>query len=78
MRRRWCRHCGSRLARRNRKELVMTETELRLMARAAIIGDSNQPANENSNPAASRTPYAKQVVDHGKGQALLHVGHGRL
>ena len=30
---------------RNRSALKMTETELRLIAKAAIIGDSNQPVN---------------------------------
>ena len=33
----------SRLAPRNRNALAITETELRLMASAAIIGDSSQP-----------------------------------
>ncbi|MFM9879568.1 MAG: hypothetical protein ACKVOO_04050, partial [Burkholderiaceae bacterium] len=33
-----------------RKALEMTETELRLIARAAIIGDSSQPVNGKSTP----------------------------
>ena len=41
---------------RKRKALVMTETELRLMASAAIIGDNSQPVNGYSSPAASGTP----------------------
>lgn len=36
----------------------MTDAELRLIASAAIIGDSNQPVNGNSTPAASGTPSA--------------------
>ena len=42
----------------SRKALVITEAELRLIASAAIIGDSNQPVNGNSSPAASGTPSA--------------------
>jgi len=41
---------------RKRKALLITETEIRLIARAAIIGDSVQPVNGNSTPAASGTP----------------------
>ena len=37
-------------------ELLMTETELKLMAAAAIIGDSNMPKNGYSTPAAIGTP----------------------
>ena len=43
---------------RKRKALLITDTELRLMARAAIIGDSSHPVNGNSTPAASGTPSA--------------------
>ena len=42
---------------RNRNALEITEAELKLIARAAIIGDNNQPVNGNSTPAASGTPY---------------------
>lgn len=41
---------------RSRRALVTTDTELRLMATAAIIGDSNMPKNGNSRPAATGTP----------------------
>ena len=34
----------------------MTETELKLIANAAIIGDSNIPKNGNKTPAAMGTP----------------------
>ena len=37
-------------------ELVITETELKLIAAAAIIGDSSMPKNGNSTPAAIGTP----------------------
>jgi len=37
-------------------ELLMTETELKLIAAAAIMGDSNMPKNGYSNPAATGTP----------------------
>ena len=47
---------GLRVVTLRRKALLMTETELRLMASAAIIGDSNQPVNGNNTPAASGTP----------------------
>lgn len=40
----------------NLSELTITETELKLMAAAAIIGDSNIPKNGNSTPAATGTP----------------------
>lgn len=34
----------------------MTDTELKLMAKAAIIGDSNIPKSGNNTPAAMGTP----------------------
>ena len=34
----------------------MTDTELKLMAKAAIIGDNNIPKNGNKTPAAMGTP----------------------
>ncbi len=43
---------------RRRKAFEMTDTELRLMASAALIGESSQPVNEYSTPAASGTPSA--------------------
>lgn len=36
----------------------MTETELKLIAAAAIIGDSKMPKNGYSTPAATGTPRA--------------------
>ena len=36
----------------NLNELPITETELTLMAAAAIIGDNNIPKNGNKSPAA--------------------------
>ena len=47
-----------RSALRRRSALPITEAELRLIASAAIIGDSSQPVNGNSTPAASGTPSA--------------------
>jgi len=44
------------LAPRSRNALAMTDTELRLMASAAMSGDSNKPVNGNSTPAATGTP----------------------
>ena len=44
------------LARRNRKALLMTETELKLIAAAARIGLSSHPKNGYSTPAAIGTP----------------------
>lgn len=38
----WEVHCTQE---RNRKALVMTDAELKLIARAAIKGESNQPVN---------------------------------
>jgi len=49
---------GLSAATRRRNALVITETELRLIASAATIGDSSQPVNGNSTPAASGTPNA--------------------
>lgn len=40
----------------NRKALLTTERELKLMAAAAIIGDSNRPKNGYRAPAATGTP----------------------
>jgi hypothetical protein len=44
------------LAFRRRSELVITETELKLIAAAAIIGLSSSPKKGNNTPAASGTP----------------------
>ena len=49
---------GLSAATRKRKALLITETELRLIASAAIMGDKSQPVNGNSTPAASGTPSA--------------------
>ena len=38
-------HARRQLARRSRSALAMTETELRLIASAAIIGDRSFPVN---------------------------------
>ena len=43
-------------ARRSLSALPMTETELKLIAAAAIIGDSSRPKNGYSTPAAIGTP----------------------
>ena len=47
-----------RLIRRNRSAFAITETELKLIAAAAIIGLSNQPKTGYKMPAASGTPRA--------------------
>jgi len=41
---------------RSRNEFPMTETDDRLIAAAAIIGDSSTPKNGNRIPAATGTP----------------------
>lgn len=43
---------------RSRKALLMTETELRLMAAPAMIGLSSRPKNGYSAPAATGIPNA--------------------
>ncbi len=43
---------------RKRSALLTTDTELRLIASAAIIGDSTMPNHGYSTPAASGTPTA--------------------
>ena len=43
---------------RNRSALPMTETDDRLIARLAMIGDSSKPKAGYSTPAASGTPSA--------------------
>lgn len=43
---------------RRRSALKITDAELRLIASAAIIGDSSQPVIGNSTPAASGMPRA--------------------
>jgi len=40
----------------NRNEFKITESELTLIAAAAIIGDNNIPKNGYNNPAATGTP----------------------
>jgi len=47
---------GSSEVIRSRNALLITETDERLIASAAIIGDNSQPVNGNSRPAASGTP----------------------
>ncbi len=47
-----------RSTRRNRSALPMTDTELKLIAAAAIIGDSSSPKNGYRTPAATGTPAA--------------------
>ncbi len=49
---------GQTVARRNRNAFVTTETELKLIAKAAIIGDNSIPVQGYSNPAATGTPNA--------------------
>jgi hypothetical protein len=41
---------------RSLSALAITETELKLMAAAAIIGFKSNPKDGNSTPAASGTP----------------------
>jgi hypothetical protein len=43
---------------RNRKELLITDTELTLIAAAAIMGDSKIPKAGKRTPAATGTPKA--------------------
>jgi hypothetical protein len=40
----------------SRRELLITETELKLIAAAAIIGDNSIPKNGYNTPAAIGTP----------------------
>ena len=40
----------------NRNAFAITETELKLIAKAAIIGDSNNPKTGYKTPAAIGTP----------------------
>lgn len=44
--------------RRKRNALLITETELKLIAAAAIIGDNKTPKNGYNTPAATGTPNA--------------------
>lgn len=41
---------------RKRNALVMTEAELKLIAKAATMGDRSKPVNGNNRPAAKGTP----------------------
>ena len=61
---------------RSRSAFVITETELKLIAAAAIIGFSREPESGKSTPAASGTPIG--VVDEGEEQILPDIAHGRL
>ena len=47
-----------RSMRRSRSAFAMTDTELRLIAALAIIGDSRMPNTGYSRPAATGTPSA--------------------
>ena len=47
---------GHSRSERNRSALLTTDTELKLIASAATIGDSIQPSHGYSAPAASGTP----------------------
>jgi hypothetical protein len=47
-----------RAAVRSRSALAMTDTELKLIAAAAIMGDSSRPVNGYNTPAAMGTPAA--------------------
>lgn len=49
---------GHRVTRRRRNALAITETELKLIAAAAIIGLRSTPKNGYSTPAAIGTPAA--------------------
>ncbi len=42
----------------SRNALVITDTELKLIAAAAMIGESSNPENGYSTPAATGTPSA--------------------
>ncbi len=53
----WLKHPYS-FARFSLKALLITDTELRLMAAAAIIGDSSRPNTGYKIPAAIGTPSA--------------------
>ncbi len=53
----------------------MTEAELRLIASAANIGESNKPIKLRQNPCSQWD--AKSVVNERKTQVLFHVGYGR-
>ena len=50
--------CLPRTLDRSRSALAMTDAELRLIASAAIIGESSQPVSGYSTPAASGMPSA--------------------
>ena len=51
-------HFARRSLPRSRNALVITETELKLIASAANIGESSQPVKAYSTPAARGTPMA--------------------
>ena len=50
-----------------------TDAELRLIANAAIRGDSNQPVRDRE-PGGDGD--AQRVVEEGEHEVLLHVAHG--
>ena len=47
-----------KFARHSRKALLITDTELKLMAAAAIIGESSRPKKGYSTPAITGAPGA--------------------
>ena len=62
---------GQRRAVRRRRALVITETELKLMAAAAIIGFSEQSEDRVEHPRSKR--YTKSVIDKGEEEILADV-----
>jgi hypothetical protein len=53
----------------------MTDTELRLIAGAAIIGESSISKNEYGDASGKRN--AEQVVDEGEGEVRPEAAHDR-
>ncbi len=56
-----CSRPGHIFALRSRNEFPITETELKLMAAAAIIGFNSNPKAGNITPAARGTPTALEI-----------------
>jgi hypothetical protein len=59
--------------------LPITETELKLIASAAISGDSNKPVNGYNNPAAGRRRGRyRERRRPGSAETVDAIGHDRF
>src|SRR4029453_10455941 len=64
---------GYRRMRRNRKAFAITDTQLRLIAALASIGESSRPNSGYSTPAAIGTPRALYPNAHARFSRMFRM-----